>query len=461
MTKTMTEGSEWKQILLFTLPIMAGNFLQQLYNTVDGIVVGNFGGSTAQECAIALSSVGTCSPLTMLFVAAAVGMSAGCGIMIAQYFGAKLMDEMKKAISTTLILLAGIGLALSVIGVSVSRPLLQYVLKVDAVYLPGAVTYFSIYSIGLAFQFIYNAAAAILRSLGDSKATLYFLLIASVINVVLDLVFVIVFGWGVMGVAVATVIAQAVSAGASIFYMFRKYPILRFTRQEFRFHKDKGAIAFKLGIPTTLQQCVISTGHIAIQRIVNDFELTTTGLMAAYTASARVENFIMIPIFGFNVGLSTFTGQNIGAGKMNRVSRGLWSTQLMAFITCVGLALVTYFCARPLVSLFGVTGSALEIGITYLTFVAPMFLIFCVYIVFNGVLQGSGDVVFLAINTITSLLIRCVAAYVLAYATPVGYSAIWVSMPIGWIYSLILALLRYRFGPWRKKSIIQESVLPG
>lgn len=441
--RTMTEGTEWKIILLFTLPLMAGNFLQQLYSAVDGIIVGNFVGENA------LSAVGTCTPVTMLFLAIAMGMSTGCSILIAQLYGARRYDDMRQAVSTSLILVGVIGLILSVVGGVIARWTLTHILNVPDSFLSDATAYFSIYCFGLVFQFAYNIVSFILRSLGDSSATLYFLLVSSVTNIVLDLLFVVVFHWDVPGVAIATVIAQALSAVVSIVYMFKKYPLLRFGKGEFRFHKDKGLLALKLGIPTTLQQCVISSGHIAIQRVVNTFALT-----AAVTAAMRVENFVLIPIFSFNVGMSTFTGQNIGAGRLERVRRGFRATLAMGLATCAAVAVIAYVFAAPLAGLFGVSGDTLATSVRYLRFIAPWFLVFCVFIVANGVLQGAGDVVYTAANTISSLIIRCIAAYTMAYLTPIGGAAAWMSMPFGWVYSLFLTGGRYLWGPWQKKALV-------
>jgi Na+-driven multidrug efflux pump len=167
----------------------------------------------------------------------------------------------------------------------------------------------------------------------------------------------------------------------------------------------------------------------------------------------RVEHFILIPIFSFNVGLATFTGQNVGAGKLDRVRTGLKVTQIMGCIVCAAVAVLAYLAAFPLVGMFGVEGETQALGVQYIHFIAPWLLVFCVYIITNGVLQGAGDVMFTAANTISSLLIRCVGAYFLAYFTPVAGTAAWVSLPIGWVWSLVLALCRYKWGPWRKKAV--------
>ena len=445
-SKTMTEGSEWKLILLFTLPLMAGNLLQQLYNTVDGIIVGNLVGETA------LAAVGTCAPLTMLFTAIALGMSNGAAVVLSQFYGAGRMDEMKKTVASSLILLFSMGVALSVVGCALAGWLLRTILGVQDYLRADAEVYFRIYALGLLAQFIYNIVSAILRSMGDSRATLYFLLVASVCNVLLDLLAVALLGWGVLGVAIATVISQILSAAVSVVYLFQRYPALRFQKGELRFDREKGILVLKMGIPSTLQQCVASLGHVAIQRVINAFDIT-----AGYTAAMRIESFLLIPIQGFFMGMATFTGQNLGGGKLSRISKAVKETVLMSLVVVAAVIGIIYPFAPQLVRIFGVTGDSGDVAVTYLRFVALAFVVFCIYFSINGVLQGSGDVVFTAFNTFSGLVIKVVFVYLVAYLTPVGMAAIWWGNLVSWIYSLVLAALRYRFGPWRSKCVVKNS----
>ena len=444
MEKTMTEGKEWKLILLFTLPLMAGNLLQQLYNTVDGIIVGNFVSEDA------LAAVGTCSPLTMLFIAIAVGMSNGAAVVISQLYGARRLEEMKRSIATSLILLFWMGVVFSVLGCVLAKWMLNTVLGVQDYLLADAVLYFRVYAIGLLFQFVYNIVAAVLRSLGDSRATLYFLLISSVCNVLLDLAAVLVLHWGVMGAALATVVSQLVSAVASICYLFQRYPDLRFAKGEFHFDGEKGILIMKMGIPSTLQQCVASLGHVAIQRVINAFDIT-----AGYTAAMRIESFILIPIQGFFMGMATFTGQNLGAGKLERIYRALRHTMAMSMIVVAGVIAIIFPLAPQLVALFGVTGTSAAIAAHYLRFIVFAFSIFCIYFCVNGVLQGAGDVGFCAFNTFSGLAMKVIFVYIAAFLTPIGMRAIWWGSLASWVYSLTLAVLRYRFGLWRNKCIVR------
>lgn len=445
----MTTGPEWKHILLFSLPIMAGNLLQQLYNTVDGIVVGNFVSQNA------LAATGTAGTLAFIFLAVAIGFGNGAGIVVAQLFGAKQYDQLRSAVSTALILLVGMGAFLSVAGCILARPLLHGLMNVaEGEVLDLAVTYFAIYAVGLVLQFIYNAVASILRAVGDSKAILYFLLVSSVANLILDLVFVIVLHWGVAGAAIATVLSQLGSASVSVIYMFRKYPIFRFGKGEFVFKKDKCLLCLRMGIPSTVQQSIVSFGNVFIQRLVNSFG---EAAMAAFTVGVRLENYLFVPAIGFSIGLSTFSAQNIGGGKPERVRRGSRATIAMTFGIAALLELLSYIFAAPISTLFGVEGEALAIAVRYLRFLAFCFWIFAVYIALSGMLQGAGDVIVTMTFSLVSLAVRVALSYLLVGAFHWDFSAIWTAMPVGWGVALIMALVRYFGGRWKEKGIISNG----
>ncbi len=449
MRNDMTTGVEWKRILFFSLPIMAGQLLQQLYSTIDGIVVGNYVSEAA------LAAVGTCAPLTMVFLAAAMGLSNGAGIMIAQFFGAKRIQDLRQAASTAFILLAVLGVVISVLGFVLARPLISGLLNVEAGEIQDlAVVYFEIYAIGLVFQFGYNAVAYILRAIGDSKATLYFLLISSVMNLVLDLLFVTVVPWGVAGAAIATVIAQVCSMVASVIYMNKKYEILRFKLSELRFVGEKCRLCLRLGIPTTLQQCVVSFGNVFVQRLINGYGQFT---MAACTVGTRIESYTMVPIMGLNMGMANFTGQNIGAGRLDRIKRGFRATLLLEIGCTLFVCIFTFIFAHQLSSLFGVSGEAMTQAIENIRFQSIFFVLFAVYFAFGSVIQGSGDVIFSTIGTLSSLFFRVIFAYIFAYGFNMDYHACWVSMPIGWVVALGVAALRYRSGVWKTKSVVKQE----
>lgn len=447
MTGSMTQGKEWKHLLLFALPLMGGQALQQLYNTVDGIIVGNFVGD------IALGAVGVCSPVTLLFTSIAVGMCTGVSVVAAQYFGAKKPEEMRRAASTSIILLLVMGLFFSAVGVLFGRVFLANLLGVSDWYIEEAVTYFGIYAVGLVFQFAYNVFAALLRAVGDSKATLYFLLISSVTNLVLDLIFVIVFHWGVAGAAIATVVSQGVSAASAVVYMTRKYEIFRFRKGEFRWYTDTAKLTLRLAAPSTLQQVVMSCGCLALQRVVNHFGGIYTGLMSGATAGQRVESFVYIPMFAFNSAMATFTGQNMGAGELERVKRGRRVGLVMGVSVSLVITGIVLLLSTPLIALFGVSEEGLRYGVIYLWILCPGLFMFGLYIINNGVLQGSGDTAYTAFVLLTSFALRIILAYTLAYHTSLEYRAVWISQPVGWCINAILSWGRYFQGGWKAKVI--------
>ena len=447
--RDMTAGAEWKHILLFSLPIMAGNLLQQLYNTVDGIVVGNF---VSQNALAATGSAGT---LAFIFLAFAIGFGNGAGVMIAQFFGARQYEDLRSAVSTALILLVCMGAFFSVFGCLFARTLLHGLMNVAAgEVLELAVRYFAVYALGLVLQFIYNAVAAILRAVGDSQATLYFLLVSSAANLLLDLLFVIVFGWGVAGAAAATVLSQLGSAAVSVVYMFRKYPIFRFGRGEFVFREDKCRLCLRLGVPNTIQQSIVSFGNVFIQRLVNSFG---PAAMAAFTVGVRMEGYLFVPAVGLSVGMSTFTAQNIGAGKYDRVRRGCRGA--VTIILCIALTLevLSYIFAASLSALFGVEGEALTLSISYVRFLAFFFWLFAVYITFSGLLQGAGDVMYALAGSLISLAIRVILSYLLVRGFGQDFSAIWRAMPVGWVFCLSMVLVRYFTGGWKEKGVVKRE----
>ena len=450
--KSMTQGAEWKHLLLFALPLMGGQALQQLYNTVDGIIVGNFVGD------IALGAVGVCAPVTLLFTSIALGMCTGVSVVASQYFGAGKQEELRRSASTSIIMLLITGVIFSVIGAVFSRNVLGDLLGVGEWYLDDAALYFGIYAVGLVFQFAYNAFAALLRAVGDSKATLYFLLISSAVNLVLDLVFVLVFHWGVAGAAIATVISQAVSAVVAYGYMVRKYAVFRFGKGNFRWHTDSAKVVLRLAAPGTLTYVVMSSGNLVLQRVVNHFGGIYAGLMSGATAGQRVESFISIPIFSFGTAVSTFTGQNVGAGNLERVKKGRKVGLLMGVAVSLTISLVVILLRAPLISLFGVSDEGLRYGMMYLNVFCPALFLFGLYMINNGVLQGSGDVAYNTFTLVTSYTLRIILVYTLAFHTGLEYMAVWIMQPVGWLINNILSWGRYFQGGWKKKAVVRKGV---
>ena len=446
MAKDMTQGKEWKLILSFTLPLIGGNLLQQIYSLADSLIVGNFAGQTA------LASVGTSFPITFLLLALATGLTNGVGVMASQFYGAKNAEAFRKNLSTACFTLLGAGILITILGILTSRPLLAGLLQADASILDDALLYLRIYCIGLVFQFAYNTFAAILRSIGDSRSTMYFLLLATVVNIVLDLIFV--QFWQVAGVAWATVIAQAVSAVTAGVYLFRKVELARFRKGQFRFHREMFGMSLRLGVPTSIQQCSVGLGMVLMQRLINSFGVDT---ISAIAAAMKLESFAMVPIMIFYMGLSNFTGQNMGARQMDRIKRGYHQTMVMAMITCAGIILLLVFAGPYAIGLFHMNQAATAIGVEYLQTLAWFFLIFCIMYITNGVLQGSGDVAYPTAGSMTSLIVRVIVANIMATFPAIGYRSIFYSIPIGWVCGTAIVFIRYLTGKWKTKGVMQRS----
>lgn len=448
----MTSGSEWKELLLFSLPIMAGQFLQQLYNTVDSIVVSHYGGGTQEICDAMFAAVGSCTSLIFLFLAISIGLANGGGVLIAQLYGARREQELRRAASTLLITQSVFGAALAVAGCLGANLLVVGLMRVtDPASREYAIEYFAIYALGLVFQYVYNAVAGILRAVGDSRASMYFLIVSAVLNTILDLWFVISFGWGVVGVAVATVIAQAASAAVSVAYMFRRYPIFRFGRGEFVFDRQKFRLCLRLGIPAIIQQAVVSLGNVFIQRLVNSFGQVT---MSAFNAGNRMESYALIPIFGMNNAAASFTGQNVGAEKYGRVHRGWKAATLMSCSASLVIAVALYFLAPDFARLFSLSGDALSQAVEYQRFMSCCIILFATYMPASGLLQGAGDVVWTSMTSFTTLTCRVIASYLMAYAFGLGYASCWLNIPVGWSMGVLLCLPRYFSRRWVSKRVV-------
>jgi putative MATE family efflux protein len=310
--KDLTKGNEAKLLFNFALPMLIGNVFQQLYNTVDSMVVGNFLGEKA------LAAVGISGPIVFLLVALTMGVAMGPMILISQYYGAKDMDKVKRTIDTTYIAVFTISIVLSIVGIILCEPILE-LLNTPADVLPMAKGYLIIIMAGLAAMFGYNSISAVLRGLGDSKTPLYFLIIATVINTILDIVFVAVFHWGVEGAAWATVIAQAFSFIAGVVYLNKTHEFLKFNIKGMVFDRDIFKISLKIGLPSAVQQTLVATGMMALSSIVNLFGTNT---IAAYAAAGRLDSFASMPAMNFAAAISTFVGQNMGAKKPERVKHG-------------------------------------------------------------------------------------------------------------------------------------------
>ncbi|MCM1055765.1 MAG: MATE family efflux transporter [Bacteroides sp.] len=446
--KSLTQGTPWKGILSFMMPVLLGLLLQQLYNTVDTIIVGNFAGE------LQLDAVGACGVLTMAFLALANGFSAGACILIAQLFGADKKEDMRRQASSSLLVMLAMGAAATVAGIAISRFALVHILATPESLVSMADTYFKIYAAGLIFQFGYNIVAAILRGIGDSKATLYFLLAASAINVVLDIVFVYFLNMGVAGAAIATDIAQAVSCVVGFVYMMKKYPMFRWKLKEFTFEWQLAKLTLKTGFPMALQQFIVSTGFVFIQRAVNSYGEAMTG---SFTVAQKVETYMTLPASALMTTQGTYTGQNIGANRLDRVKTGAKHTVIISEIISICILTIVFIFARPIVSAFGLGEEAIDYCTSHVRFVALCLPLFASYFPLLGLFQGANNALFSTFAATGALTVRVATTYLFRGISGVGYHMIWWNTLFGWGFSFIISWVHFLRGKWQKKSVKQKT----
>lgn len=447
--KTLTQGTPWKGILSFMMPVLLGLLLQQLYNTVDTIIVGNFAGESP------LAAVGSCGVLTMAFLALANGFSAGACILIAQLFGAGKEEDMRRQASSSLLVMLAMGVLATVVGIAISRFALEYILATPASLIPMADTYFKIYAAGLIFQFGYNIVAAILRGIGDSKATLYFLLVASVINIVLDIIFVYSMNMGVVGAAVATDIAQALSCIVGIIYMMKKYPLFRWKLNEFTFEWKFARRTLKVGFPMALQQFIVSCGFVFIQRAVNSYGEAMT---ASFTVAQKVETYMTLPASALMTTQGTYTGQHIGANKLDRVKTGAKHTVVISEIISVCILTVAFIFAKPIVAAFGLGPEAVAYCTSHVRFVALCLPLFASYFPLLGLFQGANNALFSTFVATSALTVRVTTTYLFQGIPGVGYHMVWWNTLFGWGVGFVIAWTHFLRGKWQPK-LIQRYLL--
>lgn len=442
----MTKGTPWKSIFTFALPIMAANLLQQLYNTADTLIVGRF------ESELALSAVGSCSSLTLLFTGIALGLSVGVGVLIAQYYGAEKIDALCTYASTAMQLLLAIGVLSSLIGIVLSPWLLQNIMHTPVEMLPYSVLYFRIYAVGLVFQFGYNVISAILRAVGDSRATLLFLLISSSVNIVLDLLFVATWKQGVAGAAIATVIAQGISCVVAFSYMYQRHEMFRICVRLPRFSAASAKDILRVGAPMAIQQTVVSCGFVSLQRLVNFYG---DSMIASYTVASRIESILQIPLIGIQNTMATYAGQNMGAGRVERVSQGLKHGVFLSFALTSVLTLCLSLLMEPIIGSFGITAEATRFCVQHLRCLCFSILLFAIYFPANGMFQGVGKGSFSMLCAIFSLGMRVVFAYSLHTTSIFAYTAIWWSHPLSCVLVLALCYGNFFRGAWKNSSLVK------
>jgi len=441
----LTRGKEGKLILRFALPMLLGNVFHQLYNIVDSVIVGNFIGKEA------LAAVGASFPVIFVFFALVLGITSGATVVIAQYFGAGDTSRVKRTIDTLFIFLFFASIAISVLGFVLSREIFL-LLRLPEQVIPMAEEYLKIFFGGVIAFFGFMGTSAALRGLGDSRTPLYFLIISTFFNIAFDLLFVVVFGWGIKGVAVASVLAQGGAFITAIFYLNRTHQVIQFSLTRLKFDRELFVKSMRIGVPTGIQQTAVAMGMMALVWIVNEFG---TNVIAAYSVAARVNSLATLPAMNFGSALATFTGQNLGAGKAGRVQTGFKATLLMSSLISVSVSIGVVFWGGFIMGLFTDDPAVVQIGQQYLVIVGSFYIVFSAMFSTSGVLRGAGATVVPMITTILSLwVIRIPSAYLLSRSF--GPAGIWWAIPIGWIMGLAMAYGYYLTGWWKRKVVVSN-----
>ena len=426
--------------------MLFGNVFQQLYNVVDSIIVGKVLGDEA------LAAVGANFPFIFALISFVVGIAIGATVIISQYFGAKQMDNVKRTIDTLYIFMFFASIFLTVIGIWFSEYIFKIIdLPTDVI--PLAVEYFNVYALGFVFFFGFQGTSAILRGMGDSKTPVYFLVISTVVNIVLDILFVVVFKWGIVGVAAATVIAQAGAFFTIVWYLNKYHSFLDFSPLKMKFHKDIFMKSLRIGLPSGIQQTFVALGFLALYRIVNIFGVPT---IAAYSIAMRIDSFAVMPAMNFSAAISTFVGQNIGANKFERIGKGLKYTLLMINTISISITIIAVIFAGPIFGLFTDNPEVIEIGKQYIYIVTPFYVILSTMFIFNGVLRGAGATIIPMIITILALwAIRVPISWLLS--VELGSIGIWWGIPIAWAFGVICSYIYYATGKWKKMAVVKHE----
>jgi putative MATE family efflux protein len=441
----MTAGSPAKLIIGFAIPMLIGNIFQQIYNVVDTLIVGRYLGEEA------LAGVGSTGTLTGFLLAFVIGLCNGAGLVVAQCFGCHDNNKMKKAI-ISLIWVAGVmTVVVAVVGIVGAQVFLR-ILSVPENVLGYSVTYLKIIYTFVLGNIAYNGAASILRSTGDSKTPLYSLICSSLLNVVLDIFFIVVCNLGVSGVAYATVISQHLSAVICIAYLFAKRKTIGLDNLGLKSDKASSILIIKTGFPSAFQSCMISLGGMSVQRLINSYGAS---VMAAYVAANRIDSVAIQVIVSIGTALSVFTGQNMGNNDFKRIHEGLRKTLGMMMAASISIAIIVLVFRFKLMGLFldsEASSEAVEIGATYLSIIGIAYVIAGIMQSYQNVIRGSGDVNTCMVAGLTELSGRIVFAYLLS--SIIGVTGIWIATPLSWSCGCVIPVVRYYSGKWKGKRLV-------
>lgn len=437
-TLLMTQGNIWKLLITFSIPLIIGNLLQQMYNTADSIIVGNFVGSNG------LAAVGAGTALINLIIAFAQGAAVGAGVVVSQYIGADKKDKIKISVHTSICISIILGLILSLLGIFAS-PSLLIMMKTPKVVLKSSILYLQIYCGGLIFNVIYNMATGILNAAGNSKKPLVYLAIASFTNIILDLLFIKIFKLGVMGAAIATDISQAISCILAIGYLLKVKSDYKLYIKDLKINKETAVKIIKIGLPTAIQNMVISFSNVLVQSSVNAYGATA---MAGYAAYLKIDGFNILPVLSISMAVTTFTGQNVGANRLDRVKKGMYSSLIMVLVYTVFIGAVLLIFSHQVLGLFTHSAKVIMYGQLAMKYFCPYYFLLGILNVFAGTVRGAGEGIPPMIILLFSMCIFRILWIKIALPFYSSIDGVFILYPISWLVGAILMIFYTKFGKW-------------
>lgn len=437
-TLLMTQGNVWKLLVTFSIPLIIGNLLQQMYNTADSIIVGNFVGSNG------LAAVGSGTALINLIIAFAQGAAVGAGVVVSQYIGADKKDKIKISVHTSICISIILGLILSLLGIFAS-PSLLIMMKTPKVVLKSSILYLQIYCGGLIFNVIYNMATGILNAAGNSKKPLVYLAIASFTNIILDLLFIKIFNLGVMGAAIATDISQAISCILAIGYLLKVKSDYKLYIKDLKINKETAVKIIKIGLPTAIQNMVISFSNVLVQSSVNAYGATA---MAGYAAYLKIDGFNILPVLSISMAVTTFTGQNVGANRLDRVKKGMYSSLIMVLVYTVFIGAVLLIFSHQVLGLFTHSAQVIMYGQLAMKYFCPYYFLLGILNVLAGTVRGAGKGIPPMIILLFSMCIFRILWIKIALPFYSSIDGVFILYPISWLVGAILMIFYTKFGKW-------------